>query len=291
LPIKDKEKTKKVKPTKTNTKPTSNDKKKSSETKPLTPPPVKEVPIKRQSTTTTSAPPPPSPPPSSTNSKSKREKPPPVFIEPTEALDVNESDDIDNDEKNNSVVGRAYHFVKNMFQLSDDILENNHTHEEDEILSSTNEQQHHQSRKLLSTNNDYEFKLYLNELNDQQSFLSTNDLLYSAVSLSKRQLLTVKTSKRSIPSKEKKTTLDKSKPKVGWNYRYRISRYLADQKMKRTGNTNRALGGGKAKQQQQQFDSKQSNKKISSSSNTKISKRKLLELDIDDESNLGYHDM
>ena len=199
-------------------------------------------------------------------------------------MDINESDDIDNDEKNNSVVGRAYHFVKNMFQLSDDVLENNQTHEEDEILSSTQEQQHRPSRKLLSINNDYEFKLYLNEFNNQQSLLSL-----SAVSLSKRHLLTVKTDKRSTPSKDKKANSEKNKPKVGWAYRYRISRYLNDQKTRRSGHGNRAIGGGRSKQQQ--IDSKQSNKKTSSSTNTKIAKRKLLELDINNELSSNYHDM
>jgi hypothetical protein len=159
-----------------------------------------------------------------------------------------------------------------MFQLSDDILENNYTHEEDQIISSTNEQQQsRQSRKLLSIDGD-----------------TSNDFSLSMASISQRHLLSVKTNKRSIPSKnvntkERKTNSDEDKPKVGWNYRYRISRYFADQKMKRTGRNKKAIGGGKSKQQQ--------NKKASSSSNTKISKRKLLELDFDDEPNWDSDEM
>jgi hypothetical protein len=194
---------------------------------------------------------------------------------------VNEPDEIENEDKNNSVVGRAYYFVKNMFQLSDDILENNHTHEEDQIFSSNNEQQHRASRKLLS----------IDDKNNDQLDDIFIDLSLSDISISKRQLLSVKTNKRSISSKtkEKKTNSDSKKPKVGWAYRYRISRFLADQKMKRSGRGNKAIGGGKSKQQQQQQQLR--NKKTSSSSNTKVVKRKLLELDFDDETNLDNEKM
>jgi hypothetical protein len=280
LPINDKKKTKNVKPSKSNTKSVRNEKKKPvdkpSETQPLTPPPVNEVPSKHQT------PPPPPPPP---NTKPKREKPPPVNQIPIEPLDMDESIDMDNDEKNNSVVGRAYHFVKNMFQLSDDILENNHTHEEDQILSSTNEQQHRQSRKLLSVVDD----INNYQLDPQETLIvPSDDSLSSIASISKRQLLSVKTSKHSTSSKEKKINADANKPKVGWAYRYRISRYLADGKTKRSGHANKGIGEGKSKQQQS--NSKQSNKKISSSSDTKVSKRKLLERDSDDESSVTDDD-
>ncbi len=299
MPIKDKQKSKKVKQSKSNTKPAPDEKVKSiksntksvpeekkkpinkpAETQTLTPPSIKEVPIKKSA----SSPPPPPPPPVQppTNTKSKREKAPPVIQEPTETLNVNEPDDIDNDDRNNSVVGRAYYFVKNMFQLSDDILENNHTHEEDQIISSANEQQqqHRQSRKLLSIDDD---------TNDYELEDISNDLSLSFTNIFKRQLLSVKTNKRSISSKttnikDKKTNSDANKPKVGWTYRYRISRYLADKKMKRNGHANKAIGGGKYKQQQ-------NNKKISSSIYTKFSKRKLLELDFDDESSLNNDEM
>ncbi|CAF1512272.1 unnamed protein product, partial [Rotaria sordida] len=223
--------------------------------------------------------------------------PPPVIEESTETLDVNEPINIDNHEKNNSVVDRAYHFVRNMFQLSDDILEDNYTQEDDSILSSTNdEQQHHQSRKLLSVNdatlfvnsngiNDYNFNLYLNELNDKESIVSFNDLSLLSMSISKRKLLSVKKSKRTTPPettdiKTKKPHSIINKPKVGWAYRYRISRYLADQQMKRTGHSKKTDGGGKLHTQ-----SINKKKTSSSSTHTKPSKRKLLEFDIDDVSN------
>ncbi len=309
LPIKEKQKSKKVKPaksnpkpipqekvkpTKSNTKSAPDQKKKSinkpSESQPVTPPPIKEVPIKK------STPPPPPPPPSTTSAppithtKSKREKPPPprppppvIEEETSEPLDVNELDEIDNDDKNNSVVGRAYHFVKNMFQLSDDILDNNHTHEEDQILSSTNEQSHRQSRKLLSIFDDGTNHWELDDI--------FNDLSLPFARISQRHLLAVKTNKRSTSSKttntkEKKLSVEGNKPKVGWAYRYRISRYLADQKTKRTGRGTKGTGtgGGKSKQQQH------SNKKSSSSSNTKVAKRKLLELTLDDEPTCEQND-
>ena len=74
--------------------------------------------------------------------------------------------------------------------------------------------------------------------------------------------------------------MDANKPKVGWAYRYRISRYLDAQKMKRTGNKNRIKGGGKTKQIQQN-----NHKKTISSSSTKIAKRKLLEYNGDEDDN------
>ncbi|CAF4301802.1 unnamed protein product [Rotaria sp. Silwood2] len=334
LPKIDKQKTKKVKPEKNNTKSTSNRKKKPinkpSEVKPLTPTPsssssslpINEAPIKSKIThppASVSLPPPPPPPPSSTasppplpqsstNTKSKREKPPPPLppppppppvIEESTETEVNEPVNTDNQEKNNSVVDRAYHFVRNMFQLSDDILENNYTHEDDQILSSANEEQHRQARKLLSINDetlflnsnnidDYEFNLYFNQLNDKEfNIVSFNDLSLSSMSISKRQLLSIKNAKHTIPTdtanvKIKKTNSISNKPKVGWAYRYRISRYLADQKTKHTGQTRKTIaGGGKP--------STQSNnkKKISSSTHTKVSKRKLLEFNTNDESNLN----
>jgi hypothetical protein len=183
-----------------------------------------------------------------------------------------------------------------MFQLSDDILESSHTHEEDQILSSINEEQRHQSRKLLTINhqtksiiyNDYEFDLHLNELDEQQF----DDLSLSVVSIPKRHLLSVKTNKQSIPSKsikDKRANSNANKPKVGWAYRYRISRFLADQNTKRTGHGKKAIGGGKSKQEQ--VNSKQNNKKTSSLSNSKFSKRKLLELNSDDKSSWVNDDM
>lgn len=233
---------------------------------PPSPPPVKEIPVKKTTPPPPSSPPAPPPPPP-VPTKSKREKappPPPVEEESTDEFDVNAPDEIEGEDKNNSVVGRAYHFVKNMFQLSDDILENNHTHEEDQIFSSTNEQQQHrQSRKLLSIEED------------------DDDADDAAISIAKRQLLSVKTNKRSVSSKAtgtkgKRANADTNKPKVGWAYRYRISRYLAAQKMKRTGR-------GKQLQQQQ-------SKKPTASAHTKVSKRKLLELDLHDESNVENND-
>ncbi|CAF5067956.1 unnamed protein product, partial [Rotaria socialis] len=45
----------------------------------------------------------------------------------TESSSAHAGDD-DDEEQHVSVVGRAYHFVKNVFQLSDDALSDNHTH-------------------------------------------------------------------------------------------------------------------------------------------------------------------
>jgi hypothetical protein len=209
------------------------------------------------------------------------------------------------------VVGRAYHFVKNMFQLSDNLFDDNET-EEGQIIDTTNEQQqqqqhsHHHSRKLLSIDeddetpriinhdtNDFQFNLYLN---NNQLIGTTDDLSFVLTSISKRQLLSVKTSQHSTSSKptnikDKKlkstTNADANKPKVGWAYRYRISRYLDAQKLKRTGNKNKQTGGGKIKHPQKQ----QNQKKTSSSSDAKISKRKLLQYDTDDDSSWDRDEM
>ncbi|UJR21970.1 hypothetical protein I4U23_025038 [Adineta vaga] len=275
----DQKKSKKDKPSKNDVKSSnSNEKKKkrSSESQPFTPSHTTEIPVKRQpspssSSSSSPAPPPPPPLPAST-SKAKREKAPspppprsPVIESSDETFDHIDSFDNENDDKNNSVVGRAYHFVKNMFQLSDDILENNHTNDEDTILittaTTTNEQQQRQSRKLLS----------IDEFDYQESLhVPSNDFLSSVIHLSSRRLLSAKTSKRTTSSKEKKTNSDANKPKVGWNYRYRISRYLADQKLRRLGRGNRALVNGK---------SKQNLRKTTSTFDSKVSKRKLLEFD------------
>ena len=294
-PAKDKQKSGKLKSEKRSEPKTVSDQKKKSSKKlsetseTFTQSSVNDVSMERQT----------SPPPSqsSTNTKSKREKSASTIEEPTESFNVNEVIDMDNN--NNSVVDRAYHFVRNMFQLSDDLLDNNQTYEEDPILSSINEQQHHQSRRLLSIddetisfiNNDGNacgFNLDLDELNRQRSIPSASDLSLLS-SILKRQLLSVKKVKRSISLKTrkmkgKKTNFDVKKPKVGWAYRYRISRYLADQKLKHTGHNKKAAGGGR-------FRLKQGTKKTSSSTNAKLSKRKLLELNTNDESNWNVDTM
>ncbi len=264
-----------------------------------------------------SPPSPPSPPPpsqSTINTKSKRTKPETITIiqETSESSDAKE-DEID--DENNSVVGRAYYFVKNMFQLSDDSPKEDQI-QEDQIIDITNEQQqqhHHHSRKLLSINEDDEMSRIIDSdtndcqsdlyLNNQQPIGITGDLSFTLTSISKRQLLSVKTNKHSTSSKtsnvkDKKvkstttTSPDASKPKVGWAYRYRISRYLEAQKMKRTGNKNKQTGGGKTKHpQKQQLSLKQNLKKLSSSANTKIPKRKLLVYDSDHDSSLESDEM
>ncbi len=226
----------------------------------------------------TKPPPPPHASQSTINTKSKRTKPETITIiqQTTLPFDAVEGE---TDDKNNSVVGRAYHFVKNMFQLSDDILDENQS-EEDQIIDITNEQpqqqHHHHSRKLLSmdendtrtivTNESEEINLYLNnnQVDDSSSVLT---------SISKRQLLSVKANKHLTPSKDRKqkslAKTDVTKPKVGWAYRYRISRYLEAQKMKRSGNKSKQTGGRKVKQ--------------TLSTNTKVPKRKLLEYHTDDD--------
>ena len=212
-----------------------------------------------------------------------------VVEEPVDIL--SRLDDLDTEERNNSVVGRAFYFVKNMFQLSDDVLDGNFTQDADEPPSSANERPHRPSRKLLSTTydassivsndvNNYEFDLFLGESDNELSRLSLGDLSLTSSSLSKRQLLSVKATSRpssAKPStaKEKKTTssADGNKPKVGWSYRYRISRYLDEATTKRA--------GGK---------SKLTAKKATSSNDNKLSKRKLLELDPNDELSLDHVD-
>jgi hypothetical protein len=188
-----------------------------------------------------------------------------------------------------------------MFQLSDDLLNDDHA-QQDHVIDITNEQQqqhHHHSRKLLTIDDndveipmitynntdDYDFDLYDNV---EQSIETTdNDLTFIVTRISKRQLLSVKTNKHATASKasnikEKKTKVttntDATKPKVGWTYRYRISRYLNAEKMKRTGNKNKVTGEGKPKH------SNQNHQKTSSSSDTKVSKRKLLVYDSNDDS-------
>ncbi len=237
-----------------------------------------EIPIKTSSSSQSTA-----------NTKSKPETIP-VIEETTESFDTN-----------NSVVDRALHFVKNMFQLSDDLLNDDHA-QQDHVIDITNEQQqqhHHHSRKLLTIDDndveipmitynntdDYDFDLYDNV---EQSIETTdNDLTFIVTRISKRQLLSVKTNKHATASKasnikEKKTKVttntDATKPKVGWTYRYRISRYLNAEKMKRTGNKNKVTGEGKPKH------SNQNHQKTSSSSDTKVSKRKLLVYDSNDDS-------
>ncbi len=217
---------------------------------------------------------------STANTKSKPETNP-IIEETTESFDTN-----------NSVVDRALHFVKNMFQLSDDLLNDNHA-QQDHIIDITNEQQqqqhHHHSRKLLTIDdNDVEIPMITYNNTDDYDFdLYDNDLTFVVTSVSKRQLLSVKTNKHATSSKasnikEKKTKVttntDATKPKVGWTYRYRISRYLDAEKMKRTGNKNKVTGEGKPKH------SNQNHKKTSSSSDTKVSKRKLLAYDSNDDS-------
>ena len=182
-----------------------------------------------------------------------------------------ETNEFDFDEKNNSVVGRAYHFVKNIFQLSDDILESNQSRDDDSIVLTSNEQQQqrHPTRKLLSLNQWHSkfFDLYFHDFEEPSLHVPAvdDDFSFASTRLAKRQLLSVKTSKRVAPakltSKEKRAQAAENKPRVGWAYRYRISRYLADQKGRRAG----------AKSRQ---------------SNAKGSKRKLLGLDSEDESSL-----
>lgn len=292
-----KEKPEKAKPEKTESKSNSNEKKRSTDkpTETVTPPIVTQAPKKSQSSPPTTPPPPPPVSPSSSSTKSKREKTPPTIDEPTVTFNTNDPMGINPNGKNNSVVDRAYHFVRNMFQLSDDILESNFTNEDDQTLSSVNDEQHHQSRKLLSIadevttlsdndTNNWNF----NELNDVQLIVSFHNSPLSYTSVLKRQLLSVKKTKQAsvqeTPAvKPKKTGSTLHKPKVGWAYRYRISRYLADQKFKRSGHAKKSIGGGK-------LQPPSVNKKTSSSANTKFSKRKLLGFNMDDELDFKTND-
>ncbi|CAF4708954.1 unnamed protein product, partial [Rotaria magnacalcarata] len=77
-------------------------------------------------------------------------------------------------------------------------------------------------------------------------------------------------SSKSANGKENKSNPGNNvtKPKVGWAYRYRISRYNEAQKIQQ--NKNKIKGEGKSKHSQQQRQSK--------------SKRKLLEYDSDQDS-------
>lgn len=208
--------------------------------------------------------------------KVKRAKPPapPVVPEAPAVFNTPDENDDDNENQTNSVVNRALHFVKNMFQLSDDSLTAEHTHE-DPLLDLAQEQQqhHHHSRKLLSF--------------DEHPLQTNDDWSYVAASVSKRQLLAAKTNKRSATSKaadskEKKVkstkTADADKPKVGWAYRYRISRYLNAQKANRAGTRSKPAGKGapKSKDSKQASLSKSTSKKTSSKADTKVTKRKLL---------------
>ncbi|CAF3661360.1 unnamed protein product [Adineta steineri] len=266
--------------------------------------PVNDIPIKTSSSQ------------SSTNTKSKRDKQEtiPIVEVISNTFDTNE-DEIP--KKNNSVVNRAFNFVKNMFQLSDDLLENNHL-PENRIIDISNgpqqqqqqqQQHHHHSRKLLTIDeydndnetpiilcNNTDFNLNLNDENLIEKEGDDDDnLSFLVASISKRQLLSVKTGKNTATSKtsntkEKKsksaTNIDVNKRKVGWNYRYRISRYLDSEKSKNTGNKNRANGARKTKsvkQDDQQVNSKSNNKKANSLNEAKISKRKLLSCGIDND--------
>ncbi|CAM4782148.1 unnamed protein product [Rotaria magnacalcarata] len=280
LPVDDK----KAKVSKINSKTNPDEKKKSkkplvtktSEDVPLTPS-VNNIPIK-----TTSSPPKPT-----KNKKSQEVIPETVntINETTESSSAH-PDGVDNgnEKQHPSVVGRAYHFVKNVFQLSDDALSDNHTHK-NPIIDLTDEHQQYQSRKLLSINDDVqsmimnndksndEFDLYSSDKNLNST--TDDDLSFVAASISKRHLLSVKKNKQSMSSKSANGKENKSnpgnnvtKPKVGWAYRYRISRYNEAQKIQQ--NKNKIKGEGKSKHSQQQRQSK--------------SKRKLLEYDSDQDS-------
>ena len=219
-----------------------------------------------------------SPPTTKASSKSKREGPyqPPVVDDASDSLDDEPRDD--------SVVDRAFHFVRNMFQLSDDLRDNNHTDDEDDaVIDIAQEQQqhhhhHHHARKLLSVSDVY--------VDDKLSLETSLDPLMISASIAKRQLLSVKANKHSSASKEKKSKSTKAsaansdahKPKVGWAYRYRISRYLTAQKMKRTGGKSKVSLAGKTKRPSEQPAAKQpKSRKLTLSTSAKVSKRKLLE--------------
>lgn len=151
--------------------------------------------------------------------KTKREKTTTTTVSPSIVIEEDEilpNDDLSSG-SNHSMVDRAIHFVKNIFQLSDDILEipvtpkpssiRNHP-DQDDI-----EENIHRSRKLLSIEEDH----------------------YQAVHFSSRRLLVAKSSNKKSKSKTTTTTTSvQTKPKVGWAYRYRISRYLAAQKVQNT---------------------------------------------------------
>ncbi|CAF4744511.1 unnamed protein product [Rotaria sp. Silwood1] len=240
----------------------------------------------------------PSPLPSTIDTKSQEKKPETINI-------INETVEPSSthDDENTSVIGRAYHFVKNMFQLSDDFLSDNYS-QENHIADMTSEHQQYHSRKLLSTDDDNISMIMNNDINDNEYDLYSNDealdmatdeFSFVVTSISKRQLLSVKRKKHLKVSKfnnekEKKpesiTDVNANKPKVGWAYRYRISRYRDAQKLKQVKNKNKIIGEGKHKQhsQQRQSNSKQNRKKTDSSRSRKLSKRKLLKRNNNDDS-------
>ena len=247
--------------------------------------PINEVPFQTSS----------SPSKSFTNSKPNTNKP--NTISKTEEITktLNKHDD-----DKNSVISRVYHFVKDMFQLSDDFLDDTHLRE-DRIVDLMNEAQHHHSRKLLSIDDDddddktsvimtYDMKNYEFDIcfNDKKSNEMIDNLSYVATSILKRQLLSVKPNKHLVSSKtnhregeQRKPikNIDESKSKVGGTYRYRISRYHAAQKSKHM--TNRTTPSKKEEKvkhsQRKQLDSKSIHQNASSLHSTKFLKRKLLE--------------
>lgn len=270
---------KKIKDAKVNSKINPDEKKKAkkplvdkeSENVPLTPTTTAK-PSKKTTPPSTSPSPPVQP---STTKKTKSEK------DESETLNtINETTESStaDDNENPSVVGRAFHFVKNVFQLSDDMLSDNLTHE-NILIDLPSEQQEYQSRKLLSIDDnqsDDESDFYLN---DKTPDLTTgDDLSFVVASTSNRHLLSVKTNKQSGSSKandEKEKNSDSTtstviKPRVGWAYRYRVSRYYDAQKMQRSTNKNKASGEGKSKHSQQRQSNSKDNDKHGS-------KRKILE--------------
>ncbi|UJR27220.1 hypothetical protein I4U23_008516 [Adineta vaga] len=239
---------------------------------------------------------------STTNTKSKRDHKSQSSRVVEQVVNSFDTNDDQTENSTDSVVNRAFHFVKNMFQLSDDSL-NGDPKDDNHLIDIANEQQqqqhhhHHHSRKLLTIDehdtegsiiifnqtNEYDINLNFNNKPSIETTDDADDLTYVTTSISKRQLLSVKTNKQASPSKSSNTKEKKAKskpvtnaakPKVGWAYRYRISRYLNAQKMKRTGNKNK--GSGKGEEKSQHSKSKQKSKKTNSKNDTKVSKRKLL---------------
>ena len=184
-----------------------------------------------------------------------------------------------------------------MFQLSDDLRDTNHTDDDDAVIDIAQEQQqqqhhHHHARKLLSVSDV--------DVDDKLSLETSPDLLMISASIAKRQLLSVKANKHSSTSKEKKSkstkasaaNADAHKPKVGWAYRYRISRYLTAQKMKRTGSKSKVSPAARTKRQPAQpVNGKLKSRKLTLSTRAKVSKRKLLEYHPADASSWHGHAM
>jgi hypothetical protein len=148
--------------------------------------------------------------------------------------------------RNASIVDRALDFVRHIFQLSDDILNINSTRKES-IIDTTQEQQqhyHHQqaqqpTRKLLSIDEFNDDRCEL-DIHRQASAVGITDDLLLLTSLPRRRLLSIKTDKSEARLKTSRKRRETNKPKVGWAYRYRISRYMAAQKlMQRTGKRNK----------------------------------------------------